>query len=909
MSQLSKMKMRDILESTILVMGNNDIIYYCEDIDVIEGFFKICNYKKINPKELEEFFCKYEDKIDKEKFVLLLIKNYKDNINNIGEIEGISNEPFLPNYKQENVKIQMRKEYLEKVLERTIKRAKGINKVIGLYVYDEKEKRYKLDIVDSREIIDGKYRDRSKKLKRFDEIDSNEVLNNLDDSHIDGETEGIEWLTQSMLLTDLYEVFPDEQFGDSIRTMILENKILNENLMTKEELEHLREANSKAYIDMIDSLKFKDILCDTKRVLREYVEYIDIDKLLMISAYRFRNLLENKEIKPEDIMTVKVILCEALKSISNDKMVLNCKLQDPKDDSYALEEVRFSVKDLKQCLKQFTSNSYLTQAGIKEYKEKLNNGELSLCDVNPESIDIIFTQSELEKLANLNDDNFNYVSKKLHWNKDEILQRIKSKGSCSSTLLRDLVNDQIVSANDIVELYMSGIIGLNQIGETKRDIDLSGEISPNKLNQYYNESVRQESKKQNEENDFDKYLALYKEVLIKDNQKEIEHHSSILMEIVVEEYKEEERESYIQKVERYYTEGILTLNSLIEWDDERTITRLYNDKLITLEDIRQLVKDKKLSFDYMSNKYSQMAFDKNIDYDERLGYIKTGYVGEEDVFKLFEKNLIFEDDLNQLARNGIIREEKLREVINNRTKESLENQSAIKLGNLNMLTKRNHDIYSNDEEAKKDYDINYNKKPKFIIDPNERAEFINLFRAYKADAYLEEDNPFYNYEFYVIPDESGKVGLNSVVIAERYYEDKETEEKFAVNNATYFFKYKDLMVLSNLKKSEMIKERKNIVFTANHNLATEERNGRWAANVIYGIAKTMMSLDLKEYSRENQRKIILEKLSRVYSHNEIMKILDKATEIDLGEYVYEIEESNNVGKRNNKTFKEDNGAR
>ena len=154
----------------------------------------------------------------------------------------------------------------------------------------------------------------------------------------------------------------------------------------------------------------------------------------------------------------------------------------------------------------------------------------------------------------------------------------------------------------------------------------------------------------------------------------------------------------------------------------------------------------------------------------------------------------------------------------------------------------------------------------------------------------DRDSPFYNYEFYVIPDESGGIGLNSVVIAERYYEDKETEEKFATNNATYFFKYKDLMVLSNLRKSEMTKERKNIVFTANHALATEKKSGSWASSIIYGITRTMLSSDLKEYSKDEQRQIIIQKLSEIYSYEEIFEILDKATEIDLGEYTCEIEE-------------------
>ena len=79
------------------------------------------------------------------------------------------------------------------------------------------------------------------------------------------------------------------------------------------------------------------------------------------------------------------------------------------------------------------------------------------------------------------------------------------------------------------------------------------------------------------------------------------------------------------------------------------------------------------------------------------------------------------------------------------------------------------------------------------------------------------------------------------------------------------------MVLSNLKKSEMTKERKNIVFTANHVIANEKREGSWAKSVIASLAKTMMSCDIKEYSKKNQRKIGLKIIIKVLSLN-IFKI-------------------------------------
>ena len=45
---------------------------------------------------------------------------------------------------------------------------------------------------------------------------------------------------------------------------------------------------------------------------------------------------------------------------------------------------------------------------------------------------------------------------------------------------------------------------------------------------------------------------------------------------------------------------------------------------------------------------------------------------------------------------------------------------------------------------------------------------------------------------------------------------------------------------------------------------------------------------MKEYSKEQQRQIIIQKLSEIYSYEEIFAILDKAEKIDLGELVVNI---------------------
>ncbi len=76
--------------------------------------------------------------------------------------------------------------------------------------------------------------------------------------------------------------------------------------------------------------------------------------------------------------------------------------------------------------------------------------------------------------------------------------------------------------------------------------------------------------------------------------------------------------------------------------------------------------------------------------------------------------------------------------------------------------------------------------------------------------------------------------------------------------------------------------------------------GAWSSSVLRNIAKTMLSSDLKEYSRKNQKIIILRKLRQVYNNEELINLFNKGIEIDSGEHDCEILEPVYSNSRGNK---------
>lgn len=887
MKKLAKMNLKELLDSTDLLMHLSDILYFCDDVETINEFVNSTRKNPdLNYKEIKDFLIKHENKINKQRLLLLIVKNYSDNIQLIDSILK-DNTYKSKNNKSETLELIIQKQKQEKNLNIAKKIGKGMDESFAFYFYNTGTNEYDIKIIDSKELIDGIKTKSSANLKRFKEIDEDFIKDD------ETKTIGLEYFLQSIVISDFNNIFPNEQIGDNMRTLILENQVIKNNIKTRTELETLKNENYDEYENLIEKTQFHNILSDMKNLLRKYIKYVNIDNLLAISAYRFEESLENDLIPYEKANDVKIILNKLIRHIKNNT-VFQFSLQDRKDNSYDLKDIEYSVSDIKNFINRFTDDSYIKKSQIEEYKNKINSEELTLLDLDPQYVKICFSPSELENIAKLNSQNLQYVSTILQWNKDKILNNIKFQKNCPVELLKDFMTKKIIYPNDIISLYKDNIIDIEYIKNLKEYSNFSNEISTSELISLYDNYNKNKSQENNSTN-YTRYLNLYKEILLNDNPKETEKYSLKLMEQMVENYDKKHIDTHITQLEEFYKQGLLTLNTIIEWNDpsviETFLTDLYKENIIQLNDVKKFVKNGNLPFEYIK----QLVWEENINYEERLKLLEEGWIPEEEIFELYSKALIREDDLLKLSQKSIISKQKTLDIINNTQLQDLEKYSNIVLviGDELQKIKRDDSLYFNEEKNTS----SKSSKTKLMIDPNEREALFSLLKAGKPNKVeISETSPFYNYEFYIIPDESGKVNLNSVVIAERIYEEKEEHIKnlnktikYATDNATYFFKYKDLMVLSNyLKKDDAIKETKNIIFKANHTLANDKRNGHWAANVIYGVAKTMLSSDLKEYSKDNQRKIIVEKLSKVYTYDELGKILDKGSSIDSGDSICEI---------------------
>ena len=940
MANLNEVSLEQIIKNAKIVLVERDIFYYCKDDDALAKLGALLRNKATMSHEemraVERFLIENESKIDKERFLLFLLYNYvkyyeqvdlsqlKEVLGVIEKITGIEDEELTDNQIEQIMhqvdKCNQRKQLLdtiinafckqtgrkpwqfkegmskflseivhgstasvidkifnyketlrdlEKSFNQVSKYLQGQNTIVPIYFYDEKEDKYKLKILSAQQFLtDGKFGEYNR--KRVEDLTT----------YYGEGLDGVAFAVQTIILNDLEVVFSNEDLGRTLRMMIIENVAISRG-MTREEIDRLKVEDLKTYDKKVDGIEWGlDFVNETAEAIREYAEYVDLDKLLLIAAFRLNKHLEERNINLANAREIKISMQGLYDNIRDKKGMISCDLNFPfKNVVENFIHVEYSAEDLKKCLKKFTSKGYVSERQKEDYRLKIESQEIDFTQMDDEEIDIIFSIEEQERYSLLSDNNLLFIARRNNWTPEKILDCIIQKNGCSIETLIELLNSKEIGKDEIKQLYLQGIVEIEIFDNIDKIKEL---VDPSEFITLYKKTVAKDvtdEERQKNKEEFYRYCNLYKKIMPEEEQDRNEQEEQLISSIFE---KIENEEELINALEESYMNGLIGIERIIDWYGQDIIEIFYNKAIITLDDIKKFVLNGIIPVEYMSEKYATLI--KNTkDYDERLVYIRSGLVDEKDIIDLFKNTLLFPEDLLKLAEEGFVTQKEADRAINNRSLEELEKHSAIRLRRADDLKKITPDNNSGGNGG-----ITVSTKAKEIIHPDVRNDFIKMFNAFRVETGdLDEDNPFYNYEFYAIPDETGSLGVNSVIIAERYFEDKDapdSKKRDAVGNATYFFRYCDLAVLSNLSKSEMDKERENIVFRSNHTIASDKKVGGWATSVIFSVVKTMLSSSLKNHTKEEQRRIVIDKLVDVLGQERLLDLLDMATQIDHGEY-------------------------
>jgi len=246
-----------------------------------------------------------------------------------------------------------------------------------------------------------------------------------------------------------------------------------------------------------------------------------------------------------------------------------------------------------------------------------------------------------------------------------------------------------------------------------------------------------------------------------------------------------------------------------------TILMYFNMNLLSYEDFQWLYHEGIVGEEDWFNETKENLFN----WMDKLGHTR------EKIIDLYIDCMLSEQKLQELLRLGLINQEFYDRAI-----------EGLKIGDIMTELGISPDklLSEPDDSYYKGYDLDdmpdimlpenkfggntgretYGGNPKIeyreIINPDAREElFMCGYKAKKIPRdklIIPSKSAFEDYEFYIIPEQDGSINPDSIVIAERFYKDRGSEEKFAYGNATYLFKIKDLVRI--FKKSN--KEIKDI---------------------------------------------------------------------------------------------------
>lgn len=390
-SEIKKMTINQLIQQIGIALQPQDVIEMIDISreDLITEFHK--GFRSIEedeyPRYLINFLREHEDAIDKVSMVMLTLENYNEILS-------------------ENESRLVKSEYTEQIIRwknRAIEILKDVNKKIYMLQDEEKEKKVKVKVIGSQEIITGNGRKKnSKKLA-------------------DMEKEGLTLvdLLTSLCLSDLEEVICNRELGELIRFQGFSNAAVKKGLISKDSKYRIVDTQEKID-ELVKQISASEVLPEVEEIMKQNIAYIDLDKLLLCSAYRYLEYLEEiseKEVPELLRREVKRILEAIQKSLKGNSVNLegeiekkvyeNNELKEQSDDEVEYIKISYTVGDLRRDMQKFEGNTYWGKAKIEEVKASLFIGETLLENVNMRRIGL--KREELIFLAIENDDNYLYL--------------------------------------------------------------------------------------------------------------------------------------------------------------------------------------------------------------------------------------------------------------------------------------------------------------------------------------------------------------------------------------------------------------------------------------------------------------------------------------------------------------------
>ena len=392
--------------------------------------------------------------------------------------------------------------------------------------------------------------------------------------------------------------------------------------------------------------KSKEYKQSMKEAIIENYRYLDFDMLLLISAFKYLEMLDygyerqgvveiSGENNPDMNLSDKVMAIE--------EILVRISVEIQKNPEFAIKYedgtiIDYSKETLKRDLKRFKNGRYVKRAETKTAKDSLLSNEKTFLEIDEmvlRTMDI--TDEEFEVIIRNSEDNVIYLINENVIGKEDIMQVIYARGSCSEALFLTAYQKGLLSDEDIIKLFDDKKIN----GETIAKME-DGEIKQ-KISSYATEALRNSYLKVDEKRDatpedlerFVRCVVLYKKLNI-DGRTEEEIASNAFE--LISSFEDNISSKVLLEL---YQFGIISLEAAADWGVD--LTDMLASKSIKPVDLRRLYAKKIISKDEIKN----VLMNGELSYEEKLDLIYSTFDGES------EEEKAAREELTELLEIGI----------------------------------------------------------------------------------------------------------------------------------------------------------------------------------------------------------------------------------------------------------------
>lgn len=532
-----------------------------------------------------------------------------------------------------------------------------------------------------------------------------------------------------------------------------------------------------------------DIIKGMKYTINQFLEYINMKDFLLISSYRMMKSLEDidKVEDPEErkrilqgAKNIFLIIEEKIEKMPRKNKDARSKLLKNPEEYGELEEITYRLKDLKNDITRILpSGRYASEKVVKETERNLKSGELDLSQVDSELLKFMKLEpSELLNYAAIKEKNLRFVLENYDLSEQQISKIFDRSAKISPEVINILLNNNQITNEDFLKLFKEGKIRAEDIhghitGDEIERIYGLGEISPEQLIGLFNNGDLEVSSMSVLIN----LSGIEKNILEALDNKELDIQKAINLA----------KDDALCSLEDGYIYSKYTNK------DEEENFKTLDPMLLGFESGR-------LSIEELDKLYSEGIVKEEDLYNAAI----KGFFSKERIEQLYLKSLISDTVLDNLSKEEVITEEFAKNVKNKLQVESILGSYPFSSNSLGILNLPKSKIQ---REEGNGGSSNGGKKGKGI-DPEFKENVINslhsgTFKIPEENFAYDEKNPFFDYEFWIIPEKDETISPESIIIAEKLYKNRIKRDTWAYGDATYIFKLKDFKRIGKKSRKEL----------------------------------------------------------------------------------------------------------